>query len=222
MGFCHAAIPDLLPWGYHGPLVVALDSNILIDLQQYGGALLNDELPTVDKAYRADLAGLADLLNLWLLRDIRFVVTPRSLTDARRVTDRFLDRQTRAVDAIAQSLAFQLGDWSELPPSHGHSPRLLGDETNLPYGADRDLILEAQAVGAHIFMTRDRRVLRRVSLSGPVLKVIPPSELADILVQAGCRPITGGTCGSDECPYDNWMMPAPDVGKWGPLLSLFE
>jgi hypothetical protein len=46
LGFCYAALPRLLPRGYHGPLVVALDSNALIDLQQYGNLLLNDELPT--------------------------------------------------------------------------------------------------------------------------------------------------------------------------------
>lgn len=26
MGFCHKALPSVLPYGYHGPLVVALDS----------------------------------------------------------------------------------------------------------------------------------------------------------------------------------------------------
>ena len=36
MGFCHDALPGLLPEGYHGPLVVALDSNALIDLQHHG------------------------------------------------------------------------------------------------------------------------------------------------------------------------------------------
>jgi hypothetical protein len=89
LGFCHAALPGLLPVDYHGPLVVALDSNALIDLQQYGNRLLNEDPLDVDDAYAEDLSGLGDLLNLWLLRDIRFVVTPRSLTDAKKVTQRF-------------------------------------------------------------------------------------------------------------------------------------
>lgn len=96
LGFCHAAVPSLLPTDYHGPLVVALDSNALIDLQQYGHLLLDDALPDVDETYAENLAGLADLLNLWLLRDLRFVVTPRSLTDAKRLTQKFLDRRIPA------------------------------------------------------------------------------------------------------------------------------
>ena len=83
MGFCHHVLPAVLPSGYHGPLVVALDSNTLIDLQQHGNLLPKGEAREgLDEAYADDLSGLADLLNLWLLRDIRFVVTPRSLTDA--------------------------------------------------------------------------------------------------------------------------------------------
>jgi len=38
LGFCHPAVPNLLLPGYHGPLVVALDSNALIDIQQHGAA----------------------------------------------------------------------------------------------------------------------------------------------------------------------------------------
>jgi len=222
MGFCHTALPGLLPSGYHGPLVVALDSNVLIDIQQHGGELLNDTPPDVDDAYGADLAGLSDLLNLWLLRDIRFVLTPRSLTDAKHVTQSFLDRRVPSVDAIAASLAFQLGDWTVSPPSTGDAPGAIGDETGLPHGADRDLVLEAQAVGAHAFLTRDRLVLERVRLTGPSMAVIPPRRMAYELVGAGVTPFFGGTCGTRDCPYGDWSMPAPDMGKWGGLLSIFE
>lgn len=101
IGFCHGALPSLLPSGYHGPLVVALDSNVLIDLQEHGNVLLSGEVPAgLDEQYTGDLAGLTDLLNLWLLRDIRFVVTASSLTDAKRITLRFLDRRLPAVEAI--------------------------------------------------------------------------------------------------------------------------
>lgn len=222
MGFCHPALPGLLPPGYHGPLVVALDSNVLVDFQQHGEMLLNGELPAVDDDYAADLTGLTDLLNLWLLRDIRFVVTPRSKTDAKRVNQRFLDRRLPAIDAISGSLAFQFGDWNALAPSHADSPAPVGGETGLPHGPDRDLVLEAQAVGAHVFLTRDRLVLERVTLSGPAMAVIPPRALAEALFEAGVRPIFGGTCGGHGCPYNGWEFPAPDMGKWGGLLSIFE
>lgn len=222
LGFCHAALPGLLPVDYYGPLVVALDSNALIDLQQYGNRLLNEDPLDVDDAYAEDLSGLGDLLNLWLLRDIRFVVTPRSLTDAKKVTQRFRERRLPAVDAIANSLAFQVGDWTAPAPSQGDTPASVGEETGLPDGADRELVLEAQAFGAHVFLTRDRLVLDRVALSGPAMAVVRPHALAVELVRAGVQPLLGGTCGASNCPYGDWPFPAPDMGKWGGLLSVFE
>lgn len=220
LGFCYEALPSVLPWGFHGPLVVALDSSVLIDLQEYGNVLLNGEVPDgVDEKYATDLGSLADLLELWLIRDIRFVVTPRSLTDAKRVSKRFLDRRLPAIRAIAESLAFQLGDWTYPAPS-AHSPRRLGDDSGLPDGADRDLVLEAQAVGAHVFLTRDRLVEERVSLSGPRMAVAAPSWLATELVNAGVQLFYGGTCAGPACPYYGWSLLAPDMGKWGGLLSI--
>ncbi|MEV6887466.1 type II toxin-antitoxin system VapC family toxin [Kribbella sp. NPDC051137] len=202
---------------------MALDSNVLIDLQLYGSALLNDELPEVEEIYGRDLAGLSDLINLWMLRDIRFVVTPRSLTDAKRgVTPRFLERRLPAVQAIAESLAFQFGDWTVTSPSYEGVRPAIGQEQGLSVGADRDLVLEAQAISAHVFLTRDREVLEKTRLSGPRLALLPPSLLADELVAGGVQPMWGGTCETADCPYDAWSMPAPDMGKWSGLFSIFE
>jgi len=227
LGFCQEALSGLLPPGYHGPLVVALDSNVLIDLQLYGAALMSDEpLPdsvAKDKAYAADLAGLVDLLNLWLLRDIRFVVTPRSRTDAKRVTKpEVLERRLASIDALALSLAFQTEDWSGQAPSDAPLPVAAGTETRLPVGADRELVLEAQAVGAHAFLTRDRQVLKRTALSGRQMTVTSPSRLTSDLVRGGVQPFFGGTCGGDGCPYGDWSLPAPDMGKWAGVLSVLE
>ncbi len=221
MGFCHEPLPRLLPPGYHGPLVVALDSNILIDLQQHGNLLLDDLLPDVDDGYAADLAGLADLLHLWLLRDIRLVVTPRSLTDAKKITPKFLDRRLPLVEALADSLAFQLGDWRATFPAFAERLALTGTETGLADCADQELVLEAQAVAAHVFLTRDRLLLERTTLSGPAMAVAPPKVLAHELVAAGIQPFGGCTCGAEECPYEEWSMPACDLGKWSGLLSIF-
>jgi hypothetical protein len=224
LGFCHEALPGLLMPGYHGPLVIALDSDALIDLQQHGNALMNDNpLPdrvAADEAYAAELFGLTDLLNLWLLRDIRFVVTPRSKTDAKKVTERFLERRLPAIDALADSLAFQISNWTTPAPSHGATPAPVGVETGLSDGADRELLLEAQAVGAHVFLTRDQLVLQRAVLSGPAMAVTSPRALANELITAGVQPFCGGTCGADGCPYDDWPYLAPDTGKWRGLLSV--
>jgi hypothetical protein len=214
LGFCQPVLPSLLPPAYHGPLVVALDSNVLIDLQQHGAVLLNGEsLPekvVVDVGYVGELTAVTDLLNLWLM------------TDAKQLTERFLERREASIDALADSLAFQFGDWSTPAPSQGPSPASVGDETGLPPGPDRDLVLEAQAVGAHVFLTQDREVLRKTTLSGPPLAVLPPSVLAAELAAVGVELFGGGTCGGEGCPYGDWSLPAPDMGKWSGLLSILE
>jgi hypothetical protein len=91
----------------------------------------------------------------------------------------------------------------------------------LPDGADRDLVLEAQSAGVHVFLTRDRRVLRRTNLTGPAMRVLAPSEVADELVIAGVSTFAGGTCAEPNCPYRDADIPAPDIGKWGSLFSHF-
>lgn len=223
LGFCQTALGSVLPDDYHGPLVVALDSSVLIDLRTHGDALLDDVQPDdIDDAYAGELQGLADLLNLWLLRDIRFVVTPRSLTDLRGDSTSQRERRRLDVEAVAETLAFQYGDWTVLPPSDQVISFRPEDESGLPESADKDLVLEAQAVGAHVFLTRDRKVLRRVALRGRPLWVTSPSQLQSLLAGAGVTPFSGGTCDGSECPYRAWNLPAPDMGKWGTLLSIFE
>lgn len=227
LGFCHSALPSLLPSSYHGPLVVALDSNILIDLQVHGATLLNGaSLPSnvkADQGYSRDLSGLTHLINLWLIRDIRFVVTPRSKTDTRRgVTQSFLDRRLPTVDSLAASLAFQFGDWNAPVPSDGADIAPIGTETGLPPGADRDLVIEAQAISAHVFLTRDTLILKHARLSGPNMAIFPPAALAQELTTAGIQLFLGGTCDDSECPYNGWPVPAPDIGKWTGLLAIFD
>lgn len=220
VGFCHDAVPALLPPGYHGPLVVALDSNVLIDLQQYGAELLNAEGLGVEADYEAELLAIGSIVDIWMLRDIRFIVSPRSRTDAKRLSERFLATRGPAVDALAQSLGFQYGDWSVSAPSESSLP-VLGSVTGIPDGADRDLLLEAQAVGAHVFLTRDEQVLTAAFVEGPVLRILRPTDLADELVLGGVQLFAGGQCLAEDCPYAAFSIPAPDLGKWGGLLSLF-
>jgi hypothetical protein len=201
---------------------MALDSNILIDLREHGAALINDDpILDVDEGYARDLGGLGEILNLWLVRDIRFVVMPRSLSDARKRTERFRISQAPAVEAIAEALAFQFDDWDQPAPWAESSGFSVGDETGLPYGADRDLVLEAQSMGAHIFLTRDKQVLKRAQLSGPRLEIVAPAAVAEFLGGADVDLFSGGTCASPDCPYCVWPLPFPDNGKWVPLLSLF-
>lgn len=222
VGFCHAAVPAILPPGYHGPLVVALDSNILIDLREHGNELLNGEASNDGLAYEDELLALGTLIDIWLLRDIRFIVTPRSRTDAKRLTDRFLATRGPAIDALAESLAFQYGDWTVPVPSDFDELDVRGSVDGLPDGADRELVGEAQAVGAHVFLTRDREILDRAVIRGQPLAIMAPAALADEMVRAGVELFAGGICHSEACPYRGLSVPAPDTGKWNGLLSIFE
>lgn len=221
LGFCHAAVPELLPFGYHGPLVIAFDSNVLIDLQEHGANLINDVDVAVDDGYEEQLLALSTVLDIWMLRDIRFIVTPRSRTDAKRLSKRFLATRGPAIDALADSLAFQFGDWTVAAPSD-REVAPVGCVTGIPDGADMDLLLEAQAVGAHVFLTRDQRVLTSAALAGPALRIMRPTEVADELVLAGTNLFEGGLCLTDDCPYAMFSVPAPDLGKWGGVMSLFD
>jgi hypothetical protein len=156
----------LLLEGFRGPLVVALDSSVLIDLQQHGSALLGDGVAVDEPKYHEELDALGALLDLWLLRDIRFIVTPRSYTDARKLTERFVDSRGPAIDALANSLAFQWEDWEREAPSEWRELTARGEVLGLPTNADRDLVLEAQAVAAHAFLTRDDDLLATAEVRG--------------------------------------------------------
>lgn len=221
LGLCHEAVAALLPAWYHGLLIVALDSNVLIDLQQHGADLLSDEGMGGDDDYHEQLFAVGAILDIWVLRDIRLIVTRRSRTGARRLSERFLARRGPAIDTLAESLAFQFGDWTVRPPSD-HEVVPVGSVTGIPNGADLDLVLEAQSVGAHVFLTCDEQVLTRASVTGPVLRILPPTQLAHEFVLAGVQLFEGGLCSAYDCPYAVVITPAPDMGKWTGLISLFE
>ncbi|OBK39014.1 hypothetical protein A5659_13335 [Mycobacterium sp. 1165196.3] len=215
-------MPALFPAGYHGPLVVALDSNILIDMQQHGNTLLDGGAPHVGELYQVELLALGSVLDVWLMRDIRFIATPRSRTDGRRGTDHVLAKRERAIDALGETLAFQYSDWTVVAPADFEDLHEYGTIDGLPEGADRDLVGEAQSVGAHVFLTRDRAVLGRAVVDGRALGVMSPTALLDQLVSAGVQPFAGGLCQDVACPYRRSSVLAPDTGKWSSLFSIFE
>jgi len=222
LGFCGVALPALLPHGYHGPLIIALDSSILIDLQQHGSEIFDREVTVDEPKYAAELDSLGQLVDLWLLRDIRLIVTPRSYTDAKRVTESFSSRRGPTIRALAQSLAFQLGDWREDAPSEWLDLSSHIDVQGLPDSADRDLVTEAVAVGAHIFLTRDAKLIANVRVPDQSLRVCLPSDLASELSSANVTHFAGGLCDDPACPYPAFDAPGPDLGKWTGLLSFFE
>jgi hypothetical protein len=69
-----------------GPLLVTLDTVVLIDIAEHGSTLLDTGKPThpVNHEHQLELVALANLVELWMLRDIRVVPRSRSLTDFKR------------------------------------------------------------------------------------------------------------------------------------------
>ncbi len=214
-------MPLGLPPGYHGPLVVALDSNIHIESRQHGYGLLNGEAPNEGDAYEQELVALDTLINIWLLCDVRLIANPQARVDANRVTEPFLAASVPAINALAESLAFQSGDWTVPVPSDREGLASGGDVNGLPEVADRDLVAEAQAVEAHVFLSRDRAVLDRAPVSGPRPDTMAPTALAAEMAYGDLQVLAGGICQSEACPYESLRAPGPDIGKWNGLFSIF-
>lgn len=217
MGFCGAVLPSLLHGTYHGPLVVAVDSSVLVDLQMHGVEVLEQDVRVAESKYRAELEALGWILDLWLLRDIRFVVPPRAKSDAR--TGHVPTSREPAIDAIEQSLAFQLDFPEKWPEPASLEPGI--EVLGLPAGGDLDLVQEALGLRASVFLTRDYTVIRRADIKGAAMRVISPKTLAAELRRAGVSHFTGGICRAPGCPYLTTRIPGPDLGKWSGLLSHF-
>lgn len=218
LGFCGDVLPHLLPPGHHGPLVLALDTNVLLDLQLHGGALVNNTKPvTGDPAHATQLAGLADVLSLWMLRDIRFVVTASALEEAAETTAPAGVARLPSVTAVAEGVAHRLD-----PPPRGTSSK--GGLRTSP-GGRRDQEQrrgEAEALGAHVLLCSRQAPYLRAVKEGPSVKVMTTAELAAYLSDADVQPLWGGVCGHAGCPYGDGCPPAPDTAKWGRLLRLFQ
>lgn len=166
-----------------GPLIVAPDANILIDMHENletveelvglnWGPLVADEWPTVPEAIR-DLLGVwwwRDI-RLWvdpdvLLRDARRGVMPANRAAARRRTVRAWEKDFWARGGF--DIDLELRD--ELPeglrcPSHpvhiGWFAAPVPGEPRWPKGPlDRRLVRSAFDAGCHVFLTEDKDVLR--------------------------------------------------------------
>jgi len=202
-----------------GPLDIVWDTNVLVDSVEYGAAMWdNEDLGISDEEYASEVEGISILIQLWILRDIRFHVLPEVVDDAKKtLTERRLNARARAVVEFARALDF--GPSPEEDELAG--PSLIDEAAtdalcaSLPAGMDRVLVRRALDLRAHVFMTRDRAVLRardRFASSG--LLIASPMDLVVEL----------SACGAILCmmqpEYAYW--PVPDLERLPHLIAALD
>jgi hypothetical protein len=193
-GFDYGGCPDLFGGrrGY-GPLDVVWDTNLLIDYFQRGRALWEGESLVGELGeYGEELEALQLIVAVWVIRDVRFRILPRVLVDAKRKLGRErLTERANALENFAAALrlvgAFEADD----EPASSTARSLKGNAGFLRVLGqvpieDRPLVADAVAVGAHVFLTRDRGVLAcRRALRPFGLLIATPGDLLEQLSACG-------------------------------------
>lgn len=209
IGFWRERTPTIFGCrGGVGPLIVGLDTAILISLRQ--------ELETVAEGAGlvcgplwSDLSrpedALRDLVQLWWWRDVRFWVCDIHLADARKPlsTDRRIAREA-AVRELEQDF-LERGGFETIVPDHievvdqpcalhavaqpldaESTTNGLG-ERRLPKGLrDRQLAQSALEAGCHVFLTTDGGILRcHNALMREGMGIFSPAQLLAELDRSG-------------------------------------
>lgn len=174
-----------------GPLRIALDTNIVIDYFELGEELWSGRstLPLKDDQEHAeDLEALQLVLATWVLREIQFVMLKETLNDSKKG------------EISTERARRNRNGWREFYRALTHSPEgmeprvdqilpsVLVDEvlTAIPAGGDRRMVRGALLDGAHVYLTRDQRVLRAQSLLRPLgLSTMNPGQLLEELSSYG-------------------------------------
>ncbi|MDU0366881.1 hypothetical protein RWH45_06610 [Microbacterium sp. KSW4-17] len=224
-GFCYPSDADLFRGAgslADGPLLIALDSNIILDLEQHGTAILNQEqVDGIDSELQAELAALGAILDLWMVRDIRFIVLPRTRDDYRKPPPpaRMKERE-QLFEQIEAALTFQTGDWGQ------EHERFVGAREMAPEASelidsvsplDGRMLTSAWNAGVDVFLTRDAKVLAACEDSEPPFPaVLAPSGLVNRLSTLGEDLFFLGQVEHPGCVWA-FGMPFGDTGKWVPL-----
>lgn len=213
-----------------GPLLIALDSNVLFDLEELGRHLIDDDLPSpVGGERRMQLEALGRLLETWLMRDIRFVVVPATRDDFRKSPpESRLREREHLFSSIEEALTFQLDDWGNEAERHvpWREPDAEADSAlaRVPDDLDRLMIQSAWECGSDVFLTVDTRLLAAMRTVPPGFpNVWSPTQLVAHLLNSDAEPhwLTSGTIPHEDC---RWVggLPFGDTGKWVRLFEAFQ
>jgi hypothetical protein len=183
-----------------GPLVICLDTNLLIHLAQnhdeIGGSFGFDGQGYCPDLWEDPVRALHDLFLLWFWRDVRFFLPPEQMEDGRLTADRARSRAS-ILDAFTQDF-WERGGFSRSSHVSGETvetgldlivPDVWPPSFNdaLPGGMDGVLVRAAATAGAHVFLTTDGRdILRRArDMARFSLAVMRPDQLLNALDSSG-------------------------------------
>lgn len=189
-----------------GPLHVAWDTNLLIDYFQHGRMLWQRaSMPEFSSSYGDQLEALQIIFALWVVRDIRFHLPSRILVDAKRqLSGRNVSERRMALDAFSSALSLVESGEGELDVAT-HDGLLVPPDGELQHAlgrvpsTDRHLVSEAVRMGAHVFLTRDKGVIRAGEFLRPfgILLATPGDVLTELMA-----------CGAFHCLW------APEFAYW--------
>lgn len=175
-----------------GPLRIAMDTNLLIDYFEHGHAMWVGA-PVAELhagEYGEHLEALQLILAVWVLRDIEFVMLKESLSDSKRrkLAPNLDQRNRKAWMEFYNALAHSPHRSEDTSHAEQRLPPRLVDRVTevVPPGGDRRLVRAALNDGAHVFLTRDKGVLRasdQIRAFG--LSVMAPGDLLEALSRYG-------------------------------------
>jgi hypothetical protein len=183
-----------------GPLIVCLDTNLLIHLAQnhdeIGGSFGFDGQGFCPQLWDDPVRALHDLFLLWFWRDVRFFLPPEQMKDGRLTADRARSRKS-ILDAFAQDF-WERGGFSRSSHVDGEAVEggldlVIPDvwppsfDNTLPAGMDGVLVRAAVDAGAHVFLTTDGRdILRRArDMARFSFAIMRPDQLLSALNSSG-------------------------------------
>lgn len=152
-----------------GPPFVAGDTNLLIDYFNFGRLLWEDDnLPdSIGGDYASELEGLQLVMELWVIRDIRFVILRETINDAKRKISE--DRRSARLNALREftSALWLVSTEAGIEAQSREGLLILPDSElerevqHVAAGFDRNLVRSAARMGIHVFLTNDKGILKQ-------------------------------------------------------------
>jgi hypothetical protein len=205
-----------------GPLLVALDTNLVLDYYSFGSAFWLGQpyagVSAADSKYLDELDCLSLILALLVVRDIRLIVQPETLRDAKKVVsaERQLARRV-AFDQFTHAME-HFSDCDEDFETSRQQTLALPDSVlddalaQIPGALDRMMVSAAHRTGAHVFMTRDDRVINAREHFRPLgLYIGSPGDVFEELMGAYAF----------NCLFEPRLLtwPLPDQHRIGHLIQ---